>query len=53
MNLRCFARSDYRSPIYKFKNTSVSKIGQLEGANRSNDFQAYLAGSTVSSQNDH
>ena len=46
----CFARSDYRSPIYEFK---ILKSCRLAGINRKNDFQAYLAGLDVSSQNDH
>ena len=49
LNLGCFARSDYRSPIYEFK---ILQSRRLAGANRSNDFQAYLAGLAVSSQND-
>ena len=50
LNLRCFARSDYRSPIYEFK---ILQFLGFAGINRSNDFQAYLAGLAVSSQNDH
>jgi hypothetical protein len=46
----CFARSDYRSPIYEFK---ILKSCRLAGINQKNDFQAYLAGLDVSSQNDH
>ena len=49
LNLRCFARSDYRSPIYEFK---ILQFLGFAGINRSNDFQAYLAGLAVSSQND-
>ena len=49
LNLRCFARSDYRSPIYEFK---ILQSDKLAGVNRNNDFQAYLAGLAVSSKND-
>jgi hypothetical protein len=45
----CFVRSDYRSPIYEFK---ILQSRKLAGINRNNDFQAYLAGLAVSSQND-
>ena len=44
-----FARSDYRTPIYEF---NILQFLALAGINRSNDFQAYLAGLAVSSQND-
>ena len=46
----CFARSDYRSPIYEFK---ILQSRKSAGANRYNDFQDFLAGFAVSSQNDH
>lgn len=49
LNLRCLARSDYRSPIYELKILQSDKVA---GASRRNDFQAYLAGLAVSSQND-
>ena len=37
LNFGCFARSDYRSPIYEFK---ILQSRRLAGINRYNDFQA-------------
>ena len=45
----CFARSDYAHQIYEFK---ILQSRRLAGINCNNDFQAYLAGSAASSQND-
>ncbi len=45
----CFDRSNNRSQIYEFK---IFKSRKLAGLNCNNDFQGYLAGSTVSLQYD-